>query len=65
MVAGDFGQRQKIRVGPMSGRSNILYWLGARDIEATDERVDTIFRVAKESDHVLEDEEILAAIGLG
>jgi 2-isopropylmalate synthase len=63
--ADEVGETQRIRVGPMSGRSNIIYWLGARDIEATDERVDTIFRVAKESDHVLEDQEILTAIGLG
>ena len=61
--ADEVGEKQRIRVGPMSGRSNILYWLAERDFEVTDERVDRIFRAAKESDHVLSDEEILAAMG--
>jgi len=60
--ADEVGMKQVIRVGPMSGRSNILYWLAERDIEVTDERVDAIFRAAKASDHVMTDEEIRAAI---
>ena len=60
--ADEVGEKQVIRVGPMSGRSNILFWLAERNIEATDERVDRIFRAAKESDHVLSDEEIEAAL---
>jgi 2-isopropylmalate synthase len=58
VVASDFGCRQRIRVGPMSGRSNVIYWLEDRGIEATEERVDRIFDAAKRSNRLLEDAEI-------
>ena len=60
--ADEVGQKQVIRVGPMSGRSNILYWLAERNIEATDERVGRIFSAAKASSHTLTDEDIRKAI---
>jgi 2-isopropylmalate synthase len=60
--ADEVGERQAIRIGPMSGRSNVLFWLQANNIDATDEVVDHIFRLAKQSDHVLTDEEVLRAI---
>ena len=41
--AGMVGREQIIEVGPMSGKSNVIYWLERRGIEATDERVDRIF----------------------
>ena len=56
--AGDFGFRQKIRIGPMSGRSNVIFWLEERGVEPTQERVDRIFEAAKQSDRLLEDDEI-------
>ncbi len=56
--AGDFGFRQRIRVGPMSGRSNVVYWLEQRGLEATEERVERIFERAKRSDRLLDDHEI-------
>ena len=37
------GREQAIEIGPMSGRSNVVYWLERRGLEATDERVDRIF----------------------
>jgi len=58
VVASDFGFRQNIRVGPMSGRSNVIFWMEERGIEPTDERVDCIFAAAKKSDRLLEDGEI-------
>jgi 2-isopropylmalate synthase len=58
--AGEFGLRQRIRVGPMSGRSNVIYWLEEHAIEAREELVEFIFQAAKESNRLLEDEEILA-----
>jgi 2-isopropylmalate synthase len=58
VVAGDFGYRQKIRIGPMSGRSNVVFWLEQHGIEATEERVDRIFEAAKRSDRLLKDAEI-------
>jgi 2-isopropylmalate synthase len=38
-----FGLEQKISIGPMSGRSNVIYWLEHRSIEPTEARVDAIF----------------------
>jgi 2-isopropylmalate synthase len=55
-----FGLDQVIEIGPMSGRSNVIFWLERRGIPATDERVDRIFNAAKKSTRVLEEEEIHA-----
>lgn len=60
--ASELGLEQKIRVGPMSGRSNIVFWLERRGIEPTDPRVDTIYKAAKNSPRLLEDQEMLALI---
>jgi len=57
-----FGLEQVIDIGPMSGRSNIFYWLEHRGIPATDETVDRIFHRAKSSDHVLSEAEVLECI---
>jgi 2-isopropylmalate synthase len=62
VAAGDFGFRQKIRIGPMSGRSNVIYWLQDRGIEPTEERVSRIFEAAKHSSRLLGDDEIHALI---
>ncbi len=62
VAAGDFGLKQKIRIGPMSGRSNVVYWLEEHGIEPTDEHVDRIFEAAKHSNRLLEDREILALV---
>ena len=55
------GREQIIEIGPMSGRSNVVYWLEQRGLEATDERVDRIFAKAKAATTVLTEEEIVAA----
>jgi 2-isopropylmalate synthase len=57
-----FGLEQIIDIGPMSGRSNILYWLERRGIPAADDTVDRIFHRAKASDHVLSEAEILECL---
>jgi len=57
-----FGMEQVIEIGPMSGRSNIVYWLSKRGIPATDEIVDRIFAAAKQSDSVLTEEQILSLV---
>jgi 2-isopropylmalate synthase len=64
VVASDFGFEQKIRIGPMSGKSNVVYWLKHRGHEATEERVEKIFQAAKQTDRLLEDAEILQLAGL-
>lgn len=54
--ADQFGLEQRISVGPMSGKSNVVWWLEHNGFEATTERVDKLFDAAKESNRVLPDE---------
>jgi isopropylmalate/homocitrate/citramalate synthase len=57
-----FGMEQVIEVGPMSGKSNVQFWLERHGIEANEDLVDRIFQRAKESDRTLTDEEIMACV---
>ena len=56
------GREQEIDVGPMSGKSNVIFWLEKRGIPPTDAVVDRVFQKAKASATVLTEEEILAAV---
>ena len=56
------GRRQEIEVGPMSGESNVVFWLERHRIEATAERVTAVFQRAKSVDRVLTDAEIRAVL---
>ncbi len=56
------GREQLIEIGPMSGRSNVVYWLERHGVDATDERVDRIFARAKGAAGVLTEEEIRAEL---
>src|ERR1700726_2082705 len=58
-----FGLEQVIEIGPLSGRSNVIYWLEKRGIPATDELVDRIFDAAKKSERIFTEDEIIALIG--
>ncbi len=60
--AGEFGLSQKIEVGPMSGISNVQYWLSTHGRPVEDALVRAIFEKAKSSNRVLEDEEIEAVV---
>lgn len=53
-----FGLRQKVEIGPMSGKSNVLFWLSENGIEETEERVNRIYNAAKQSNRLLTEEEI-------
>jgi 2-isopropylmalate synthase len=53
-----FGLEQVIDVGPMSGKSNVLYWLERHGIAANDRVVERIYQRAKASDHTLTELEI-------
>src|SRR3984957_9078317 len=55
-----FGLEQVIEVGPMSGKSNVLYWLEKRGINGDEALVNRIYDAAKKSSRVLTDAEILA-----
>jgi isopropylmalate/homocitrate/citramalate synthase len=52
------GREQQIDIGPMSGRSNVIFWLERHGYTASDELVDRIFSKAKRSAAVLTDTEI-------
>ncbi len=53
-----FGLEQIIDIGPMSGKSNVLFWLERHRITATDDVVDRIYTRAKSSDHTLSEAEV-------
>jgi len=52
------GRDQEIDVGPMSGKSNVVFWLEKRGLPVTDEIVERIFAKAKSSPSVLDEAEI-------
>ncbi|MDF1563295.1 MAG: LeuA family protein [Deltaproteobacteria bacterium] len=54
------GESQRIEVGPMSGLSNVLYWLDKNGYEVSDELAQAVFAGAKAADHVLTDDEVHA-----
>ena len=56
------GREQQIDIGPMSGKSNVVFWLERRGLPVSDELVDRIFAAAKSSPTVLSNEEILAIV---
>jgi 2-isopropylmalate synthase len=58
-----FGMEQVIEVGPLSGKSNVIYWLDKHGIPANDALVSRIFDAAKSATHVLSDAEIYALCG--
>ena len=60
--AGEFGLEQVVEIGPMSGKSNVIYWLEHRGIEPSDERVGRIYDRAKQASAVLADDEIMQLV---
>jgi 2-isopropylmalate synthase len=59
--AGWFGLRQVIEISPMSGISNVRYWLRAHGYDASDEGLcSAVFEAAKTGDHTFTDDEVHA-----
>jgi isopropylmalate/homocitrate/citramalate synthase len=58
-----FGLDQKIEIGPMSGKSNVIFWLEKRGIQPTEELVEKIFARAKQSNRVLTEAELAELCG--
>jgi 2-isopropylmalate synthase len=56
------GRAQEIEVGPMSGKSNVIFWLERHGYTASDELVDRIFTRAKASSTILTSDDILAEV---
>lgn len=56
--AGTFGLKQKIEISPVSGLSNVKYWLDEHGYDASDaDLCQRLFDAAKRADRVLSDEE--------
>jgi 2-isopropylmalate synthase len=55
-----FGLDQVIEIGPMSGKSNVLFWLERHKLPADEATVNRIFDAAKQSARVLTDAEVFA-----
>jgi len=56
--AGMFGLEQVIEVGPMSGLSNVIYWLASHGYPQDEPLVQEIFQRAKSTNRILTDEEL-------
>ena len=56
------GRSQQIEVGPLSGKSNVVFWLEQHGFPTDEEIVDRVFRRAKSSQRVLTEQEILDEI---
>jgi 2-isopropylmalate synthase len=60
--AGEFGKRQTLEIGHMSGMSNVLCWLGEHGIDADEVLARAILAKAKGSDRVLTEAEVFDII---
>ncbi len=61
--ASQFGLEQRIEISPVSGLSNVRYWLESHGHDPEDDVLAAaLFELAKHSDHTLTDAEILAEI---
>ncbi|OLE10347.1 MAG: hypothetical protein AUG89_12490 [Acidobacteria bacterium 13_1_20CM_4_56_7] len=58
-----FGMQQVIDIGPMSGKSNVLFWLERHGIAVSEGLVERIYKRAKSSDHTLSEAEIRECMG--
>ncbi len=56
------GREQEIEVGHMSGTSNVVFYLNARGLPGGPEVVDAVLAVAKKSERLLTEGEILDAV---
>jgi 2-isopropylmalate synthase len=54
------GRHQTITVGPMSGQANAVAWLRDHHMEPTPSRITSILNAAKQTTHILSDEEIMS-----
>lgn len=59
--AGMVGLEQKIRVGPMSGRSNVLWEMERLGLEVSDAAVQRVLDAGKSSKRLLSDDEVRKA----
>jgi len=53
-----FGLQQIIEIGPMSGKSNVIFWLERHSMACSDDVVERIYQRAKSATQCLTDDEI-------
>jgi 2-isopropylmalate synthase len=58
------GREQEIEIGHMSGASNVLFYLQHRKLPTDQVIVDAVLALAKKSERLLTEEEILDAVGM-
>ena len=66
--AGEFGKKQTIEVGHMSGLSNVAFWLEVNEVPPQAGLAEHILAQAKQRNRVLDDQEVhglIAAYGGG
>jgi 2-isopropylmalate synthase len=57
-----FGRRQVIEIGPMSGQSNVEFWLESHGIDPEPRLVHSVFSACKEANRLLSEEQLQAII---
>jgi 2-isopropylmalate synthase len=57
-----FGCEQIIEIGPMSGESNVVFWLEQRGIDAQSDLVKAVLEAAKQSTGLLSEAQILRIV---
>jgi 2-isopropylmalate synthase len=60
-----FAKGHDIRIGHMSGASNVMHWLRRHSIEPSDVLVSRILESARAANRVLRDDEVLAVVRAG
>ncbi|MBK8180196.1 MAG: 2-isopropylmalate synthase [Planctomycetes bacterium] len=55
------GLEQVIKIGPMSGKSNVIWFLEKHGVQPSDAAVESVLALAKATPRLLKDDEILAA----
>ena len=56
------GRNQEIEIGPMSGSSNVIFYLSQRGIAASQELIQAVLLAAKDSNRILQEPEILVIV---
>lgn len=56
------GRTQEIEIGPMSGNSNVQWYLTQRELPVTPDIIKAVLQEAKQSDRVLTENEVLAVV---
>ena len=62
--AGMVGLEQQIKIGPMSGKSNVIWVLEKLGIAPTEERVQNVLAAGKSSKRLLDEAQVRAAAGV-